>query len=69
MRLNLTTNEEDKPKLSLTKIWKCKNETCKAWVREEFATEDQQCPMCKGPMLRTMKHLPPLQKKAKSRAR
>ncbi|MCC3371690.1 cold-inducible protein YdjO-related protein [Cohnella sp. REN36] len=65
----MNTNEEAKPKLQLTKIWKCKNESCKAWVREEFAVADQLCPMCKGPMLRTMKHLPALQKKAKARTK
>ncbi|CAM3919835.1 cold-inducible protein YdjO-related protein [Cohnella lubricantis] len=55
--------------MSIVKILKCKNNECKAWVREEFATPGQTCPMCSGPMLRTMKHLPPLVKKVKSTSR
>lgn len=62
-------NEDSGVKLSAVKILKCKNSECKAWVREEFATPGQNCPICNGPMLRTMKHLPPLQKKIKSQAR
>lgn len=50
--------------LKPTKILKCKNADCKAWVREEFAQADQTCPICKGPMLRSMRHLPPVQNKA-----
>ncbi|RUS47171.1 cold-inducible protein YdjO-related protein [Cohnella sp. AR92] len=61
--------EEQKQKLNIVKILKCRNNDCKAWVREEFAVPDQVCPMCKGPMLRTMKHLPALQKKYKSPTR
>ncbi|URN93877.1 MAG: hypothetical protein NAG76_18925 [Candidatus Pristimantibacillus lignocellulolyticus] len=53
------TTSELKP----TKILKCKNAECKAWVREEFAQEDQTCPICKGPMMRSMRHLPAVQKK------
>ncbi len=69
MLVPLTANEDAKAKMSIVKILKCKNPECKAWVREEFATPDQACPMCKGPMLRTMKHLPPLQKKFKAPAK
>ncbi|CAI6030774.1 cold-inducible protein YdjO-related protein [Cohnella sp. JJ-181] len=63
------TSQDEGSKLFLTKIWKCKSSDCKAWVREEFATEAQKCPMCKGDMLRTMKHLPALVKKVKSKPR
>ncbi|WP_287021509.1 cold-inducible protein YdjO-related protein [Cohnella sp.] len=52
-----------------TRIWKCRNADCRAWVREEFATPNQACPLCGGPMLRSMKHLPPLQNKVKARAK
>ncbi|WP_337913282.1 cold-inducible protein YdjO-related protein [Cohnella zeiphila] len=61
----MTAGETNKPKLSIVNILKCKNGECKAWVREEFAVPGQVCPICQGPMLRTMKHLPPLQKKIK----
>ncbi|AJY76704.1 cold-inducible protein YdjO-related protein [Paenibacillus beijingensis] len=65
----MSTSEETKPKLLPTKIWKCRNAECKAWVREEFAVESQVCPLCKGPMLRSMRHLPAVQNKAKSQPR
>jgi len=59
-------NEPDeKPELIATKIYKCKNPECKAWVREEFGSEGQACPMCKGPMMRSMRHLPKVQNKIK----
>ena len=57
--MSATNTTELKP----TKILKCKNPECKAWVREEFAQPDQTCPICKGPMLRSMRHLPPVQNK------
>ncbi|UJF35823.1 cold-inducible protein YdjO-related protein [Paenibacillus hexagrammi] len=48
-------------------IWKCKNTECKAWVREELASSSTpECPMCKGPMIRSIKHLPKLVKKHKT---
>ncbi|UVI32712.1 cold-shock protein [Paenibacillus spongiae] len=59
------TAEESKPKLLPTKIYKCKDAECKAWVREEFAETNPACPICKGPMHRSMRHLPALQKKIK----
>ncbi|BBH20754.1 hypothetical protein Back11_20990 [Paenibacillus baekrokdamisoli] len=65
----VTTSDETKPVLKLTKIWKCRNADCKAWVREEFAVEQQACPICKGPMLRSMRHLPAVQNKIKSQPR
>ncbi|SFI33541.1 Cold-inducible protein YdjO [Paenibacillus sp. UNC496MF] len=61
----MATTEEEKPKLIPTKIWKCKNPECKAWVREEFAESEQSCPICKGPMHRSMRHLPAVQNKIK----
>ena len=65
----VTASDTNKPKLSVVNILKCKNGECKAWVREEFAVPGQVCPICQGPMLRTMKHLPPLQKKIKAQPR
>ncbi|MGO4375318.1 cold-inducible protein YdjO-related protein [Paenibacillus sp. YIM B09110] len=66
----MTTSDEAKPKLKPTKIWKCKNSDCKAWVRDEFASATEQaCPICKGPMLRSMRHLPAVQNKAKPQPR
>ncbi|WP_219837440.1 cold-inducible protein YdjO-related protein [Paenibacillus sp. R14(2021)] len=67
--LTLSTTEEEKPKLIATKIWKCKNPECKAWVREEFAESEQSCPICKGPMHRSMRHLPKVQNKIKRQPR
>ncbi|GMK45986.1 MULTISPECIES: cold-inducible protein YdjO-related protein [Paenibacillus] len=64
-----TSEDITKPKLIPTKILKCKNPDCKAWIRDEMAAEEQLCPMCKGPMGRSMKHLPALQKKAKPKPR
>ncbi|WP_240353391.1 MULTISPECIES: cold-inducible protein YdjO-related protein [Cohnella] len=63
----MAASEETKAALKPTKIWKCKNAECKAWVREEFAALQQACPLCGGPMLRSMKHLPPVQNKVKAR--
>ncbi|REE80144.1 cold-inducible protein YdjO [Paenibacillus taihuensis] len=66
MDLKLSITEEEKPKLIATKIWKCKNAECKAWVRDEFAGQGEQaCPICKGPMHRSMRHLPAVQNKIK----
>ncbi|GKU79223.1 cold-inducible protein YdjO-related protein [Paenibacillus sp. L3-i20] len=65
----MTTNSDTPVNLKPTKIWKCKNADCKAWVRDEFSTTEQLCPICKGPMLRSMRHLPPVQNKVKSQPR
>jgi len=62
-------SEASTQKLSIVNILKCRNKDCKAWVREEFASAGQACPLCGGPMLRTMKHLPPLQHKVKPQPR
>ncbi|TYP79581.1 cold-inducible protein YdjO-related protein [Paenibacillus methanolicus] len=59
------TEEQDKPKLVPTKIYKCKDAECKAWVREELAAAEPVCPICKGPMHRSIRHLPALQNKIK----
>ncbi|MFB9328996.1 cold-inducible protein YdjO-related protein [Paenibacillus aurantiacus] len=61
------TEEQDKPKLVPTKIYKCKDAECKAWVREELATAEPTCPICKGPMHRSIRHLPALQNKIKKK--
>ncbi|MFF2887405.1 cold-inducible protein YdjO-related protein [Paenibacillus sp. NPDC057967] len=65
----LTTSIDTKENLKPTKIWKCRNAECKAWVRDEFAASEQKCPICSGPMHRSMRHLPPVQNKAKSQPR
>lgn len=65
----MTTMEEEKPQLMPTKILKCRNADCKAWVREEFAVADQVCPLCKGPMIRSIKHLAKVQNKVKPKPR
>ncbi|ANE45149.1 hypothetical protein SY83_00995 [Paenibacillus swuensis] len=64
---NVDTPEEQ-PVLTPTPIYRCKDPACKAWVREEYLPADQKCPMCKGPMSRSMKHLPALTKGKKKRA-
>ncbi|WP_337588336.1 cold-inducible protein YdjO-related protein [Paenibacillus gorillae] len=70
MRQHLATSEDiTKQKLLPTKILKCKNPECKAWVRDEFASSEQSCPICKGPMARSMKHLPAVQNKPKRQPR
>lgn len=57
-------NDPAKPETSPVPIWRCKRGECKAWVREELASSDQpDCPICKGPMIRSIKHLPKLVKK------
>ncbi|WP_051088285.1 cold-inducible protein YdjO-related protein [Cohnella laeviribosi] len=68
-KYRLAASEDAKTALKPTRIWKCRNADCRAWVREEFATPNQACPLCGGPMLRSMKHLPPLQNKVKARAK
>ncbi|UHA73157.1 cold-inducible protein YdjO-related protein [Paenibacillus sp. 481] len=68
--MNLAASHDTPPKLLLTKILKCKNADCKVWIRDEFVGEEQSnCPMCKGPMLRSMKHLPAVQNKVKPQPR
>lgn len=56
-----------KPELSAVPIFRCVNKECKVWVREELAASDEpECPMCKGKMIRGIKHLPKLVKKHKA---
>lgn len=57
----------EKPELIPVPIWRCKNKECKSWVRAELASSaNPECPICKGPMGRSMKHLPKLVKKHKA---
>ncbi|CAN7397133.1 cold-inducible protein YdjO-related protein [Paenibacillus sp. LjRoot153] len=53
-----------KPELSPVPIWRCKDNDCKAWIREELATSSSpECPLCKSSMLKSIRHLPKLVKK------
>ena len=65
----MTTSEDNKPELKPTKILKCRNKECKVWVRDEFAEAEQSCPICKGPMIRSIKHLAPVVNKIKRQPR
>jgi len=68
--LSLTEQEgTEKPQLEATPIYRCKDPGCKAWVREEFLPGDKACPLCKGPMLKSIKHLPPSGKPKKKAKR
>ncbi|WP_438445299.1 cold-inducible protein YdjO-related protein [Gorillibacterium sp. sgz5001074] len=57
-------NDPAKPATAPVPIWRCTKAECKAWIREELAGEKPLCPICKGSMIRSMKHLPKLVKKA-----
>ncbi|WP_233567098.1 cold-inducible protein YdjO-related protein [Cohnella endophytica] len=60
----------DKADLTAVPIWRCVDKECKVWVREEMAASDTpECPMCKGKMIRGIKHLPKLIHKHKSAPR
>ncbi|PYI51796.1 cold-inducible protein YdjO-related protein [Paenibacillus flagellatus] len=62
-----TEMDVPKPEVAPVPIWRCRNAECKAWVREELAdSASPACPLCKGAMVRSIKHLPKLVKKAKS---
>lgn len=53
-----------KPEVAPVPVWRCRNSECKAWVREELASPPSpNCPLCKGTMIRGIKHLPQLVKK------
>ncbi|QAY68302.1 hypothetical protein ET464_01935 [Paenibacillus protaetiae] len=67
--MTVATKEDAPVKLIPTKIWRCKNQDCKAWIRDEFISTDPLCPMCKGPMGRSMRHLPAVQNKVKAQPR
>jgi hypothetical protein len=58
-------NDIVQPELFPTPILKCRNADCKAWVREELSTS-RECPLCRGEMIRSIKHLPKIVKKVKS---
>jgi hypothetical protein len=59
-------NVDANAKLAPVKVWRCKNTECKAWIRDELTTgTDPTCPLCKGPMIRSIKHLPELINKIK----
>ncbi|WJH36568.1 cold-shock protein [Paenibacillus sp. CC-CFT747] len=63
-----TTATEPKQEIQQIQIWKCKDAECKAWIREEFVTDpNPACPMCKGAMIRSYKHLPVVAKKGKKK--
>lgn len=50
--------ETTKPEVAPVPIWRCRNSECKAWVREEMAmSPSPDCPLCKGEMIRSFKHL------------
>jgi hypothetical protein len=56
-----------KPELAPMPIWRCNNSDCKAWIREELTSErSPDCPLCKGKMIRSIKHLPKLVNKHKA---
>ena len=53
-------------KLTPVEVWRCKSPECKAWIRNELtAGPNPACPLCKGPMIRSIKHLPELINKVK----
>lgn len=59
--------QDPKPNLIPVPIWRCKDKECKAFIREELASSPSpECPLCKGPMIRSLKHLPELVKKYKA---
>ncbi|WP_127586959.1 cold-inducible protein YdjO-related protein [Paenibacillus koleovorans] len=56
-----------KPELSPVPVWRCRDQSCKAWTREELASSaSPECPICKGSMIRGIKYLPKLVKKHKA---
>jgi hypothetical protein len=64
----LQTEEAQKPELSPVPIWRCQSKECKAWIRDELNASDSNpdCPLCRGNMIRGIKHLPKLVKKHQS---
>lgn len=70
------TSDENSPNesnesevLSAVPILRCTDRECRAWIREELASSTEECPICKGDMIRGMKHLPKLIKKYKAARR
>ncbi|WJH32522.1 cold-shock protein [Paenibacillus sp. CC-CFT747] len=42
-----------------TKVWTCRDETCKGWIRDNFAFEHvPSCPLCHSAMVSSVKRLP-----------
>lgn len=59
-----TEQQAQEQELQQVEIWKCKEAGCKAWIRSEFVTEEKPaCPLCKGAMVRSYKHVPVVNKK------
>jgi len=60
--------EGSKPEVEAVPIWRCRSKECKAWIRDELVAgaAEPGCPLCKGSMIRGIKHLPKLVKKIKS---
>jgi hypothetical protein len=59
--------DQQKQAVKPVPIWRCKEQSCKAWIRTEMADADSPaCPICKGAMIRSMKHLPKLVNKIPS---
>jgi hypothetical protein len=59
--------EAPKPEVTPVPVWRCRDNECKAWIREELTSSpNPDCPLCKGTMIRSIKHLPKLVKKHKS---
>jgi len=49
---------EDMPQ-ELTVIWSCTQESCKGWIRDDFAFEDvPTCHQCQSPMKKSVMELP-----------
>ncbi|CAM3619384.1 cold-inducible protein YdjO-related protein [Marinicrinis lubricantis] len=60
----MDTETSPKPEVAPVPIWRCRNNECKAWMRKEMSDDDSPgCPLCGGPMLRGIRHLPKLDKK------
>lgn len=58
----------EKPELAPVPIWRCTNSECKTWMRDELVDSEAKpvCPLCKGSMIRGMKHFPKLVTKHKA---
>ncbi|RXT03596.1 cold-inducible protein YdjO-related protein [Ammoniphilus sp. CFH 90114] len=62
----MLSQDTSKPNTVPVPIWRCRNKECKAFIREEMASSPSPaCPLCNGPTIRSMKHLPELVKKYK----
>ncbi|OCA90805.1 cold-shock protein [Bacillus sp. FJAT-27225] len=44
--------------LEATEVWECTADGCKAWIRDNFKSEDvPQCPICKSEMRRATREI------------